>query len=219
MRIVQFPYNADEVVTVDHCTQNQYGWNYVAPCEAGTQTVTVRSGGTQLPLEFSIVEPAELKAEIFGSLTNTVAGVAGGFETTFHVYVLPTNVSFSAIQVKEEGCVATNAAGCFTWPELVGLLNHSEHGADAWHGLNMLNRFHDTVRMTHMSSWGTGGSFTWPIPNLWKVEDNGESHYFPHSPSYDQRVEVDADGTSRIMKFTYTIEQMTNLQFRVTGGR
>ena len=82
-----------------------------------------------------------------------------------------------------------------------------------------LNQFYDTVSMTHMSSWGTGGSFTWPIPNLWRVGDAGDSYYFPHSPSYDQRVEVDADGTSRIMKFTYTIEQMTNLQFRITGGR
>ena len=219
VRIVQFPYDVDDALTVDYCARDQYGWNYQAPSAAGTQTVTVRSGGAQLPLEFSIVEPAELKAEIFGSLPNTVAGVAGGFETTFFVYVLPTNVSFSAAQVMEEGCVATNAVGCFTWPEMAGLLNHSGHGADGWHGLNKLNRFYDTVRMTHMSSWGTGGSFTWPIPNLWKVGGGGDSHYFPHSPSYDQRVEVDADGTSRIMKFSYTIEQMTNLQFRVTGGR
>lgn len=217
VRIVHFP--DDVTLTMDNCVHGQYDWRYVAPSSAGTQTVTVRSGGSQFPLQFSTVEPAELKATIFGSTSNTVAGVAGGFDTTFYVYVLPTNVSFSATRVMEEGCTTTNATGCFTWPELSGLLTHSGHGADNWHGMNKLNVFYDTVSMTHMSSWGTGGSFTWPIPNLWKVGDDGDPHYFPHSPSYDQRVEVDADGTSRIMKFTYTIEQMTNLQFRVTGDR
>ena len=64
----------------------------------------------------------------------------------------------------------------------------------------------------HIPPWLGGGSFTWPIPNAWRVEgDVGVTNTFCNT---DQRFELDANGTSRLKKFGYTGELMTNGVYR-----
>ena len=56
------------------------------------------------------------------------------------------------------------------------------------------------------------GSFTWPIPNAWRVKnDVGTMHIFCNT---DQRFELDADGTDRVMKFRRAGELSTNRVYR-----
>ena len=62
--------------------------------------------------------------------------------------------------------------------------------------------------------WLGGGSFTWPVPNAWRVKDDvGAENVFCNT---DQRFELDADGTARLMKFNCTGERMTNGVYRQT---
>ena len=144
-----------------------------------------------------------------------MAGVAGNMGMHFTVYVLPTNVSLSACHIMEEGCVATDPIGIFRLPDYADWLDHSLHGAGSWIPLNSGNWYHDDAFLRVLTNWGDGGSFTWQIPILWKLGDDGEPHHLQPSPRYDQRFEVDPDGTSRIRKFGYTIQQTTNLLYTV----
>ena len=71
----------------------------------------------------------------------------------------------------------------------------------------------------HLSSvevmaWGEGGSFTWPIPVTWRCRgDDGVTNVFCYT---DQRFELDADGTVRVIKFGYCGERTTNNVFTLT---
>ena len=68
-----------------------------------------------------------------------------------------------------------------------------------------------------LSSVGDGGSFTWPIENAWRLRSGpAVTNYFPWIETYDQRFELDSDGTTRIEKFDYSLQQKTNLEFSIT---
>ena len=127
----------------------------------------------------------------------------------------PTNVSFEALQTREVGCISTDPSGVFTNSAYADWLDHSLHGAGGWHGLNPMNKFYDTVRLPEIQDWMGGGSFTWPIPNEWRVSTNGVPVAIPHDSGFDQRFEVDADGTSRIKKFHWILERYTNSEHSV----
>jgi len=65
--------------------------------------------------------------------------------------------------------------------------------------------------------WLNGGSFTWPIPNAWRVSgDTGVTNLFGNT---DQRFELDADGTARLKKFYRVGERMTNGVYRTWEER
>ena len=75
------------------------------------------------------------------------------------------------------------------------------------------NRIGDVATMEiNDPPWLGGGSFTWPIPNRWRKPGTaGTGKYFCNT---DQRFELDADGPSRIKKFQYVGERMTNGVYR-----
>ena len=57
---------------------------------------------------------------------------------------------------------------------------------------------------------------SWPIENAWRLRsDDAVTNRMPWMSSYDQRFELDADGTTRIRKFDYALQQGTNLEFQV----
>ena len=63
-----------------------------------------------------------------------------------------------------------------------------------------------------------GGSLTWPIPMAWRFAfGNGP---LPQNvfTEYTQRFELDANGTTRIRKFGFCAERMTNNLHSVKGG-
>ena len=219
VKIVLTPNDNDLSLSVDKTQVGDDGdLYYHAPSRARSEAVTVTAADCSLSLLFQTFEPTALHAVCFGGSSNLVAGVAGNMGMHFIVYVLPTNVSLSACYVMEEGRVATDPIGIFRLPEYANLLDHSLHGAGSWIELNSGNWYHDDAYLGALMSWGEGGSFTWPIPVLWKLGVNGEPYYLQLSPKYDQRFEVDPDGTSRIRKFGYTIQQTTNLLYTVTEG-
>ena len=200
---------------VSGCTYAQNQWKYTAPPRAMTQAVIVNCMGCELPLVFQTLEPAGLVAEIDGCDWFGAAGVAGGFVGTFDVFVVPTNVSFGAIQTREVGCISTDPSGVFTNSSYAGWLDHSLHGAGNWHGLNQRNKYYDTVTLPEIQNWVGGGSFTWPVPNEWRMSTNGVPVTIPYDSGFDQRFEVDADGTSRIKKFHWILERLTNSEHSV----
>ena len=183
----------------------------------GVATIRVTCDGVVFPICFTIVEPESIVATSVWCETNECPGVAGNFAGYFDVAVMPTNVSFQAILTAELGYSATNAVGFFALSEHVGLLDHSVHGANNWHGVGRGNGFSDTVSFKYFHPpWGNGGSFTWPIENAWRLRSDGfVTNRMPWRSSYDQRFELDADGTTRIRKFDYVLQQGTNLEFQV----
>ena len=198
-------------VAISGCTYTEDRWEYKASGRAATQTVTV----SWLPLVFQTFEPAGLVAEIYGCDWFGAVGVAGGFRGTFDVFVIPTNVSFAAVQTREVGCISMDPSGVFTNSSYAGWLDHSLHGAGGWHRLNPMNKFYDTVTLPVIQDWMGGGSFTWPVPNEWRVSKNGVPVAIPHDLGFDQRFEVDAGGTSRIKKFHWILERCTNSEHSV----
>ena len=75
--------------------------------------------------------------------------------------------------------------------------------------------FFDTVTMPELPPpWGEGGHFTWPVPNAWRCGTAaGVTNEFC---STDQRFELDADCTTRILKMGCIIERTTNYFFNLT---
>ena len=214
VRLLVSPSDATSNLSISGCQMEDDIWYYNAPHQAASQSVVIGSGDAQLTVVFQTLEPSEIRVASHWGFSNTVAGVAGNFEGHFSLCVMPTNVPFCEIEIAEIGMVATDPLGCFSLPAYAGWLDHSLHGGDSWHGLNRGNTFFDSVTFPLMREWGGGGSFTWPIPNHWRVGNSGAER---NLGSYNQRFEVDFDGTSRISKFGYTFQQTTNLLFTVTG--
>ena len=206
------PVDASLELTVSGCVDDGTRWIYHAPQRAATQTLSVSTSECSLPMTFQTFEPEGLLATSYGGVWGTPAGTAGNFSGTFTVYVMPTNVSLTAIEKCEIGCVATDATGIFATPEYQGWLDHTDHGAERWHGLNPGNRCIDDISFAVITNWGgSAASFTWPIPNVWRMKDSSSEVPFPHDSGFDQRFEIDADGTSRIRKFHWIVERATNL--------
>lgn len=204
------------------CTHGNLMWRYTAPGKAQSDEVRISCQGAEYPISFTILEPESLLAERVWCTTNEIPGVAGNFMGDFDLYLLPTNVSFGSVLTAELGFAATNAVGYFALPEQSGLLDHSLHGANVWHGVGERNSFFDLVALGRIQEpWGNGGSFTWPVENAWRMRTSAPAtNRLAWLESYDQRFELDADGTSRISKFGFTLQQCTNLEFSVSrkGG-
>ena len=210
------PVDADLGLTVSGCVDDVTRWIYKAPQRAAIQTLSVSTSECSLPMTFQTFEPEGLLATDYGGIWGVPAGTAGNFSGTFTVYVMPTNVSLTAIEKREIGCVATDAAGIFATLEYQGWLDHTNHGAERWHGLNPGNRCIDEISFAVITNWGgNAASFTWPIPNVWRMKDASSEVTFPHDSGFNQRFEIDADGTSRIRKFHWIVERATNLTHSV----
>lgn len=138
----------------------------------------------------------------------------------FDVYVFPTSVCFNAIQVMEIPSVASDAVGYFQAAEYADLLDHGLHGAGSWHGIGHDNKFTDVASITRVPQpWLGGGSFTWPIENAWRNPSSlSDTNLLSQVSRYDQRFELDADGSVSISKFGFLIQRGTNGVVRVEGG-
>ena len=131
----------------------------------------------------------------------------------FECRLLPQMVSFKELELIEWPRVSTDPVGYYRQPSKAGLLDHGLHGAGEWNGVGDENTVGDLARMEiNNPPWLGGGSFTWPIPNAWRIKDHGgEGTYFCNT---DQRFELDADGTTRLKKFYRAGERTTNGVYR-----
>lgn len=111
--------------------------------------------------------------------------------------------------------MSTDPVGYFAQPEHSDRLDHGKHGAyGQWLRINEDNSTTDEVAMGYCEKpWNGGGSYSWPIPNAWRIaRDPCSTNVFIRT---DQRFELDADGTARVSKFGWTGERGTNDTHRV----
>jgi len=205
-------------LSVVGCEYLQEQWIYHAPFHSAVDDIGIACGGAVLPIVFTVVEPESVVAVRCATNSTVNVGRAGGIVCEYDLHLLPTNVSFSALETSELSRVSTNACGYFAKQELAGLLDHGAHGGGVWHGLMPGNVFFDTASISELpGDWLEGGAFTYPIPVAWRpVDVVNITNELNHSPSYDQRMELDSDGTTRIIKFNYTVERSTNGIMTVT---
>lgn len=175
----------------------------------GTGFLLASRGDANMKIPFEIVAPRLIRAtDIVGEAFSS-QGEAGNFRALIDLVVLPTNVSFVNVCTMEIGLKATDVTGYFAGPPAKGeWLTHVGHGADVWIALSEENESYDRVAMPPLpKEWGAGGKFTWPIPNVWRVcDDFSTTNRFEPSIDYDQRFELDPDGTSRILKYACRAE-------------
>ena len=205
-------------LSVIGCEYSQEQWIYRAPFHGAVDGVSIACGGATLPIVFTVVEPESVVAASCVTNSTVDVGIAGGIVCEYDLHLLPTNVSFSALETSELSRVSTNACGYFAKPELAELLDHGAHGGGVWHSLMPRNLFFDTASISAIpGDWLGGGAFTYPIPRAWRpIGVASITNELNHSPSYDQRMELDSDGTTRIIKFNYTVERSTNGIMTVT---
>ena len=188
---------------------------YYAPYTQDVSNVALSLGEVTCNVPFSIIEPQGMVVESVETNAYEFAGYAGIFEMTFYNRLVPTNVSFYAIETIEIPLVATNAIGYYAQPDRSDELDHGKRGGGNWGGVGYGNEYIDHVAAGYVAPpWGDGGSFTWPIPVAWRGRhDEGVTNVFYHA---DQRFELDANGTVRVFKFGYCGERTTNNIFSLT---
>ncbi len=185
-------------------------WIYKAPDRSVIDEISATGFGGMFA--FQVIAPTGYEAQLKKIVisTNTVSGVAGGYRMHFDLMVMPTNVSFHAIQIRESVMSATNAVGYFAEPRNAHFLCHSPSaGAGVWSTVYRGNRCFDIAQMAELPPpWESGGSATWPIPNEFKGKlGNQAGIYFCHT---DQEFSVNASGTSSLSKFGWFAEVSTN---------
>ena len=188
---------------------------YKAASAACTDTIVMSNGEDSYDFSFSIIAPTGFHVLSLSCGADGLHSV-GNFSGYIRHVATPTNVSFAALQFIELGRVAQDATGYFTNSILANWLDHSLHGADVWTPVDdNTGEFFDTVTMPELPPpWGEGGHFTWPIPNAWRCGTAaGVTNEFC---STDQRFELDADCTTRILKMGCIIERTTNYFFNLT---
>ena len=140
-------------------------------------------------------------------------GVAGWVGLELELYVLPTNVAFTAIDIVEvpeygEGIPPT---GYFAANEYSSMWHHTEaRGAGTWLTVqNDNNVFPKDEAMMgeplRMLPWGAG-RIVWRIPTAWGyLEDETTGAYYTKEfgTPYYQYFDIDASGTLRVTKLSY----------------
>ena len=186
---------------------------YKAPKDGGNDYVYVNAKGVVHDIWYGIVEPSGYQALRVRRASFADIGQSGGFVLYFTCRLLPEYVSFENIEIIELPRIASDAIGYYAQPCKTNLWNHGSHGAGVWNVVAGENLIYDKAQMEiNEPPWLNGGSFTWPIPNAWRiVGDEATTNVFC---STDQRFELDVDGTTRLSKFNYVGERQTNGTYR-----
>jgi hypothetical protein len=198
---------------------DEYGkCSYEAPHGPNDDSISVTIGEVNMRFDFSILAPIGFIVKSIYGFSNSAENIAGGFYADIYYVPSPTNVSFYALEFIEVGMMSNDPTGYFTNSNYAAWMDHSQNGAGKWFKLlSFDDMFVDTAVMPVLPQpWGIGGGFTWPIPVAWRFD--GEIGGKNVICNYDQRFELDADGTSRIRKMGCLVEQTTNHIFTVAQG-
>ena len=190
-------------------------WLYTASEYPGTDVVSAAESGDILA--FDILAPVGYDATleyIMGETNN--AGVAGAFLGHFELTLIPTNVSFHSIEIREVGMIATNSTYYFAEPAHSNFLSHTDaEGANAWNRVGTCNDlWGDDVGIAELSPpWGAGGRITWPIPNEYRKHGSDKDGIW--FCDTNQRATLYASGTVALDKFGWMFFATTNRTFGV----
>ena len=186
-------------------------YRYVAPALSCCDTVSFKTPtAEECQISFEIVEPSSIAVLAVTGTVENVVNVAGTFRMHFYLVLCPTNVSFvNNVEIAEMAAVSTNAVGYFANPDLAGMLDHGRHGAGRWIEIRENNKAgHDIVGPGMLYSPFSDGSFTWPIPNHWRLmSDCSDGKFFVHE---NQRFAITSNGTVKVWKFGKKGERALN---------
>jgi hypothetical protein len=216
------PNNVASSMTVESGRVNKDGMNgfvYLAPRKACVDRLVVDVNNVEFDVCFSVLQPSGFAVKSIKGFNSGLHDKAGNYSALIDYIPLPTNVSFYALEFMEIGMKATDATGYFAKPEYDSLLDHSLWGDGEWFAMESYSDYfvdEIAINMELPQPWNNGGSFTWPIPVVWRFyQEEGVTNPLVNQ---DQRFEIDANGTSRIRKLGCTVEQCTNMSFRAVIG-
>jgi hypothetical protein len=163
---------------------------------AGTNTITYTAADKTTS---SVTMTTEVPKTLSGKKDKDLAYPAGtqgaGMELT--ITVLPTTVSFQALELMEQTCAASAISGYFS--------SHApgDHdaaaGAGTWNQVGSANDVSDTAESSGWPSPWSKGSFTWAIPASWRTKGSKTSTAF--SATNDQVATIGGtDGTTIVTK-------------------
>jgi hypothetical protein len=159
---------------------------WTAPAAAATCSVTAAPAtGTPCSVDMNALPPSERSLANPPSPRAYTAGLAGsGFVA--QVTIMPTNVSFSRIEVREEA-VAAVASGYY---DTVLHWNGRMHKVGTWLNLDANNNgLMDTVGTHEPGSGGpfSAGDFLWAIPQSYRIAGSA-GNGFPYSTGYHVQI-------------------------------
>ena len=191
-----------------------WGYDYTAPSNAETDVIRTIDG-TQV-CSFDVIAPSGYESVLTQVVDRaTHEREAGSFEMLFKLALLPKSVSFSNIEVMEQGMAAANAVGYFSEIAHTNLLEHSHvQGAWRWVGVGVGDNEvgGDTVGVMELfPPWGSGGFLSWPIPNVYRRK--GETCISEPFCNTDQSVTLEPNGTVWLEKFNRIESCTTNRHF------
>ena len=147
------------------------------------------AAGSPCSITFQVIPPRERKMTRTTLHTYT-AGLAGsGFEAT--ALILPLNVSFSGIEVREE-TVAGVATGYYK--DVLGW-DRGMHPPGAFNRVDATNNnVKDTIGTNPPGTSGPFGmgTFLWPIPLTWRTPNDPKTH--PYGTANQIQVMIDSSG-------------------------
>jgi hypothetical protein len=170
--------------------------------KVGTNKITYTAADKSVSIvTMTTVAPASLSGKKDRDITTFAAGTQGaGMELT--ITVLPTTVSFQALELMEETCSASALKGYFTTHAAPS--HDAAAGAGTWKSMGPNNDVSDTADSSGQPSPWSTGSYTWAIPARWrKIGDPGQGTAF--TAKSNQVVTISGtDGTTVVTKLGAT---------------
>ena len=191
------------------------GTVFTAPSNETPATVTANVAGIKsLSVHFDVKEPSGINANIRSFDPFALGNVGAGME--LNVWLLPLNVSFYRVKIKEPGAAATEVWGYFTDPQHPAPPHDWDHWADRWHDVAWNNYVQEPPNhFDHASSYDwnppfgqDGGGYTWPISPIWSINgDDTKSH--PLNGWTSQVMTLGSDGTMTVSKLLHQATRHT----------
>jgi hypothetical protein len=169
---------------------------------AGTNKITYTAAdGTISSVTMTTKAPESLSGKKDNEITIYPAGSQGaGMELT--ITVLPTTVSFQALEVMEDTCSASAISGYFTKHAPP---NHdAKAGAGTWRQVGPNNDVSDTADSSDQPSPWSQGSYTWAIPARWRKTGAQTSGTAFSAKSNEVVTITGTDGTTIVTKLGAT---------------
>ena len=189
---------------------------FTAPSNAMITTVTATlANGQGLRSDFTVLQPSGMPiATLLSNWTSQIDPNISGVGQTLNVVILPTNVSFSRVQLMEFGEYPSGRYGYFAntnWTP--GYLAHNmAAGSMNWFYLSADNSWFDDncfypAPNVPQCPWSQGG-FYWDIPGYWKVGDSTLTSTL--LTNWTQTFTIDSAGTMSVSKFRHSASRDTN---------
>jgi hypothetical protein len=166
--------------------------SWVSPASAKAVLCSVTATpptGSPCSINFQVIPPRERKMTKTTEHAYTAGRAGSGFEAT--ALILPLNVSFSGIKVREE-TVAGEATGYYK--NVLGW-DKGMHPTGKWNRVDAKNNnVKDTIGTTPPGTRGPFGigTFFWPIPLTWRTPNDPKT--FPYGTADQIQVMINSRG-------------------------